>query len=505
MRTVSGRMTALILIGLVQGCAPQPTSRPARQASALAARIDSVASQFFALNASPGMGVIVVQGNDVIYRRGFGAANLEENRPFTPRTQFYIASTTKAFTGLTASLLAQRGVWNLDGPLSRYLPGVRLKTPLSPDSISIRSLLTHTHGIANSGPLPVRLAYTGDLRTSSDRLRALELHSAAPSGRNYSYGNIGYNVAAMAMEAVTGASWQQLLERELFRPLGLRRTSAFVSSAAPNNLAMPYVTTPSGFKRLPYGKSDATMQSAGGLISSLDDLGVWLEAHINAGRVDGKQILPAAVFTEAHRNQVTGPVRARSYLPQIGYGLGWQVSVLGPDTVLTHVGVFPGFSTHVSLLPAAQAGLVVTANEGDIGTPQVELLASAIYDLVRQRSMISQDSLKAIAALYDNRRRQISEDVARRAARSQVLPFPRSSYTGSFVNANWGTMVVEEKGGSLTFRMGEARSDAEVYDATKNQLRIDMLGGADIVTVIMDGQRATALEMSSGVRFGRIP
>jgi len=494
----------LIAGGLTLLAACSATTRPAPVVtpSPVTARLDSAVTSFFGLNGAPGMAVVVVQGDRVIYRRAFGLADVEANRPFTPETPFYIASATKAFTGLAAAILAERGTWNLDAPLSRYLPGIALRSPLSADSISIRSLLSHTHGIANSGPLTTRLAYTGDLRTRDDLRRALGQHGAAQTGRAYAYGNIGYNVAAMAMEEVTGKTWQQLLQQEVLDPAGMTQTSAFPSRFSANALAQPYLTGPAGFTRLRYGKTDENMQSAGGLIATLDDMARWLEANLNDGRVGGRQVFPAAAVQQTHRNQLTGPVRARSYLPQIGYGFGWQVSLLGEDTLLTHGGGFPGFSTNVSLFPARKTGIAIFANEGDLGTPQVEILASVLHDIVRGRPMISVDSLASIRRLFDGRRSQIAADLQRRAARSQVLPLPRSAYTGSFTNAIWGTIRVSLRGDTLECRMGVAQADAEVFDAERNQLRVELLGSADIVTAVVDSGRVMALEIS-GVRFSR--
>jgi CubicO group peptidase (beta-lactamase class C family) len=466
--------------------------------------MDTVATSFFALNGAPGMAVIVVQGDRILYRRAFGKRDIESNRPFTAQTPFYIASGTKSFTGLAAAILDDRGAWDLDSSLTRYLPGIRLRSPLSPDSITIRSLLAHTHGISNSGPLPIRLAYTGDLPTAADRRRALALHAAAQGGRSYAYGNIGYNVAAMAMEEVTRRTWQQILQREVLHPPGMRHTSPFVSDYDASELAQPYQTTPSGFQRLRFGKSNENMQSAGGLITTLDDMGLWLEAHLNSGSIGGKQIFPAAALREVHRNQVTGPIRARSLLPQIGYGFGWQISLLGADTLLTHGGGFPGFSTHMSLFPAARTGIAIFANEGDLGTPQVELLALALYDIVRGKGVISADSLASIRRLFDGRRQQLSADLARRASRSQELPLPRSAYTGGFTNADWGTIRIGLRGDTLEFRMGVSRADAEVFDAARNQFRVELLGSADVITAIVEAGRVTALEIS-GVRFPRDP
>ena len=93
---------------------------------------------------------------------------------------------------------------------------------------------------------------------------------------------------------------------------------------------------------------------------------------------------------------------------------------------------------------------------------------------------------------------------AGRGYRVPILPHPRSANTGSFSHPDWETLHIGLRGDTLEFRMGVARADAEVFDASKNQLRVELLGSADIVTAVLENGRVTALELS-GVRFPRDP
>jgi CubicO group peptidase (beta-lactamase class C family) len=157
-------------------------TRPAAAQSDVTARLDSVMNTLMALDVTPGMGIVVVRDTQIVYMKGFGYADIDAKRPFTPQTEFYIASTTKSFTGLAAALLDKKGTFKLDAPLHQYLPALKLQAPMDADSITIRSLLTHTHGIGG-GPVAIRLAYSGEYKDDAELLRLLEMHSAAKSGR----------------------------------------------------------------------------------------------------------------------------------------------------------------------------------------------------------------------------------------------------------------------------------------------------------------------------------
>ncbi|MCZ6679967.1 MAG: serine hydrolase [Candidatus Poribacteria bacterium] len=153
------RMTAIFVV--LGSLAAVTTVYPKGEIGTMAERLDPFIEKAFALDLTPGMAVAVVQGNDVIYAKGFGYADLETQRRVTPETMFYIASTTKSFTAFAAALLDSRGELDLDKPISQYLPNLRLQLPLSADDITMRDLLTHTHGIENGGPVTFRTAFSG--------------------------------------------------------------------------------------------------------------------------------------------------------------------------------------------------------------------------------------------------------------------------------------------------------------------------------------------------------
>jgi CubicO group peptidase (beta-lactamase class C family) len=460
----------------------------ARVSSADSAAIDSAAARFFALNLAPGMAVVVVRGDEVVYLRGFGHADRETARPVTPETIFYIASTTKAFTGLTAAILDEKGRFELDAPLSKYLPALRLALPLSADSITIRSLLSHTHGIGGDGPVVWRTAYTGEFESNDELLRLLAEHPPASGGRAYAYGNIGYNVAGFTLDVALRRSWKDLLAQEIFTPLGMSSTTAYVSRAPAGQLAMPYSFEGSGFQRLPYGKTDANMQAAGGLVSSARDMARWLEAQLNQGRVDGKQALPRAAVAEAQRLQASTDINQRG-MRQIGYSLGWQMVTRGTDTMYTHGGGFPGFATHVSFLPSQKLGVAVMANEGNLGGPLVDLVASAIYQRLAGGAIPGFNSFEEIESRIAQAKNGVAADRARRAARSQVLPLPIERYAGVFVDPIYGTIDLSVVDGRLYSRAGAAQAPVEVFDAEKSQLRFALTGSGAVVPVeVVDGQ-----------------
>lgn len=126
------------------------------------------------------------------------------------------------------------------------------------------------------------------------------------------------------------------------------------------------------------------MHAAGGIVSTARDMAAWLEIHINGGSLDGRQVFPREAVVESHRPlaRVSGSSRGTQ---NIGYGLGWQIGLLGLDTLLWHGGAFTGYAAHMSFIPEQRLGVVVMANEGTVGRELTDSIAYAIYRLAARR------------------------------------------------------------------------------------------------------------------------
>lgn len=465
---------------------------------------DAFLAKAFALDMAPGMAIAIVKGEDVVYAKGFGWADVAAKRPVTPETQFYIASTTKSFTAFAAALLAHRGQIDLDAPIARYLPKLQLQAPLSADEITLRHLLTMTHGIEDGGPVVFRTAFTG-VYTHDQLVQLLGSYRPAESGRAFHYGNLGYNIAGLAMDAQLGMSWKELLDREIFRPLGMKSTTASMSKTDRQRLALPYAAAPSGFEPIHYAKNDGNMHAAGGHVTTALDLARWIEVHLNRGRYDSRQVFPAEVVAETHRQQVEQD-RKFGAIQRHGWGLGWDLGTYEGDTLVHRFGSFSGFRSHVSFMPERGLGVVVLVNNGTPGSFLADLAAWYAYDRLLEKPGVEAKFaalLEEYRGQVEGMRGKIAEDRARRAARSQALPHPLAAYAGAFENPELGRMEWTVANGALEVSMGAMQSSVEVYDAPANQLRIELTGSGDVVQFAFEGEQSTSL-VWDGQMFTRV-
>jgi CubicO group peptidase (beta-lactamase class C family) len=479
---------------------PGVVSAQSAEDKRMAADIDSMVKRVIALSGTPGLAVAVVRGDHPILVKGYGFADVERRRPVTANTGFYIASTTKAFTALNVALMAERGALSLDAPVSRNLPGVQWGENVHADSIAIRRLLTHTHGIENSGPVVYRTAFTG-VHTNQLLKDMLRHHPASNAGRSYRYTNLGYNIVGIVVDELTKSKWQDVLEKNIFKPLGMSNTSAYVSRFDSAQLAMPYSTEPTGLRRLHYAKGDGNMQAAGGLVSTAADLAKWLEMQINVGRVDSKQIFPARVVAETQRIQTPIESKPGEGPSNIGYTLGWNVSVIDGDTVLHHGGGFSAFRTYIAFGKNSKTGVAIMANEGAIGGRVIDFLTDYVLERGRGAAGVEERFNQRLAQFetqLQKGREGIAADRARRAARPQTLPLPMEAYAGTYENAQIGTMRWTVRDGRLWADLGLLKSIAEVFEGTNHKLRVEMEpGSGDVVEFKVEDGRITGLKFAN--------
>lgn len=118
-----------------------------------------------------------------MHARGFGVADVDARRGVDTETAFYIASTTKAITATAVIALADRGLIDLNAPITAYVPELRFQPPLDADAVTVHDLLTMTHGIRQGlGPVVFRTAFTGDF-THAQLIDALREYVPSPTGR----------------------------------------------------------------------------------------------------------------------------------------------------------------------------------------------------------------------------------------------------------------------------------------------------------------------------------
>jgi CubicO group peptidase (beta-lactamase class C family) len=173
---------------------------------------------------SPGCALGVYKDGRIIYKRGYGIANLNDDVPITPATVFHVASMSKQFTAASILLLAQQGKLSLDDDVHKYIP----ELPDFGERITLRHLLHHTSGLRDQWAL-LELAgwrYSQDLITDDDVMSVVTRQRALnfKPGAKYMYSNTGFTLLAIVVKRVSGMSLREFTSKNIFEPLGMTHT-----------------------------------------------------------------------------------------------------------------------------------------------------------------------------------------------------------------------------------------------------------------------------------------
>ena len=454
---------------------------------------------------APGMAVAVSKGEWVLTARGFGLADANTGRRVSEDTAFYIASSTKALTATAVVLLAGRGEIDLDAPVTRYIPGLAFRDPLDAETVTVERLLTMTHGIRDGGPVVIRTAYTGDF-TPALLVELLAGYGPAKEGNAFDYGNLGYNILGLALDPDDGHGWKEVVRREVLAPLDMASTTARVSTLDPERIAMPHGISPgSGWQRITLDKADANLHAAGGHFTTARDLIRFVAAHASDGRLEGERIFPGGALASTHQ---THAEQERTFGPfeRFGWGYGWDLARWEGRTIVQRFGSFSGYRSHMSFEPESGVGVVVLVNGGEIASPAADLVATYVYDRLLGRDDLEAEYDRRLAELRSDAEeyeKKAAEHLAERAARLALLSRPLADFAGTYANPEMGTMVWQVVADGLEARIGVAGSRAEVYDAAKDQLRIEIGGGVVAAFEFPEGGGPATAITIQGERFER--
>jgi len=307
----------------------------------------------------PGVSLAIVEGGQIVHLRGFGQARPGGETP-TPQTPFFIGSLTKSLTALAVMQLAEAGKVELDAPVQRYLPWFRVADPQASAQITVRHLLNQTSGLPTSAG-EIQMADFDDSPEAAERqARALAtLELTRPVGSKFEYSNANYNLLGLIIEAASGESYADYVQKHIFTPLDMSHSYASQSVAKQNGLAVghrywfaiPFVApnTPVPRGSLP----------AGQLISCSEDVSHYMIALLNGGRYGDAQILSEEGIAEMHRGVAEDIVMGIS----MGrYGMGWFVDESSMTKLVWHSGTTPDFGAFIALLPEQKKGMVLLFN-----------------------------------------------------------------------------------------------------------------------------------------------
>ncbi len=243
-----------------------------------------------------------------------------------------------------------------------------------------------------------------------------------------------------------------------------------------------------GWRGRESSESDCGHCSAGGLLSTAQDLARWLGLQINHGELDGEQIFPRHVIAETHRVHAVTEDRFGRF-GRSGYGLGWYIGEYDGQTILHHFGGFSGFRAHVSFMPGPGIGVAVLANEAGMGMRIADFIAGFAYDWWRSEAGTAPEYLdqqRQLVAGFEEQLARNDADRARRAEREWTVSQDLGAYMGTYVSPLIGTLRVNVDDGVLAAHLGNLHSLSTPFTEPDSIRVIMMPPGGQVVQFELD-------------------
>jgi CubicO group peptidase (beta-lactamase class C family) len=365
-------------------------------------QLDELLNQYLDYGKFNGSVLVADQGK-VMYKKGFGMANMEWDIPNKPNTKHRLGSVTKQFTAMLILQLVAEGKIDLQAPITTYLPDYPKENG---DKITTHHLLTHSSGIPNYTAFPdffaaeSRNPYTPDQFVKKFEDKELEF----TPGEKFNYSNSGYFLLGVLIEKLSGKTYEEMLHEKIFTPLGMHDTGYDNHKDILKNRATGYEKNGTSFINSAY-LDMSIPYAAGSLYSTVEDLYLWDQA-----------LYTTTLLPQKYMDLFFTPYIAAFGNSQYAYGWGVGKEVIGNTTdsitVISHGGGINGFNTNISRSPSNKSLVVLLNNTG--GAPLGEMTRSIIgimhgktYDIPKKSlaydflNVIKSKGIKAGLAYYN--------------------------------------------------------------------------------------------------------
>ena len=310
----------------------------------------------------PGISVAIVKDQQLVWSKGYGFADVAKKVPMDAGTLCSICSISKLFTSVAIMQLWEQGKLRLDDSVSMYLPAFKMQQDFESVPITIRALLTHSAGLPRESKQPY---WTSPYKFPTEKEINDSLgkqHTIYPASTMYQYSNLGMSLLGQIVAKVSGMSYEQYVEANILKPLGLTDTRPFMpENLWGNKLATGY----GGLKRdgtrstMPFFQANGIAAAAGFSSSALDlaKFAQWQLRLLNAG---AKELLKPSTLKEMQRVQWINPDG------NVTWGLGFVLETVDGSKLVGHDGSCPGYRTIVQVEPKSKLGVVVMVNAAGI-------------------------------------------------------------------------------------------------------------------------------------------
>lgn len=335
---------------------------------------------------SAGIAVGIVKDGEIIHSKGYGFKSIDSKDKVNKHTQFAIASNSKAFTTTALAIMVEQGKIGWNDKVVAHIPEFKMYNSYVTENFTIQDLLTHRSGLG-LGAGDLMFIPEGSDFTIKDILTNFQYFDPQSAFRTkYDYDNLLYIVAGEVIARVSGQSWENFVQNNIIKTLGMENTFSSLSSIKDlRNLATPFLIKNGKLESISHFEQTAN-GAAGGLFSTSEDMCQWMLVHLNQGKYGSNS--ENELFTldsqremwRIHNSHVSYP--SEPYNSHFaGYGLGWELTDIQGKMAAYHSGLLPGMASMTILVPDLELGIVVLINTSDeVGNSPVQPIGLTILD-----------------------------------------------------------------------------------------------------------------------------
>jgi len=301
----------------------------------------------------PGLAVGIFLEDELIFKREYGYADLENKLKLNDKHLFRIASHSKLFTATAIMKLYHEEKLSIDDKISKFLPWFTSEKDENIQQMRIRHLLTHSSGMTRDGKTAHWTTYKFP-ELEEIKKQVLEGISFFETSEILKYSNFGYTILGQIIEKVTGLSFHDYIKKEILEPLKMNNTLTDVNEENISRHAIGYKIKFPKKEREPFIHVPANiMHSATGLSSNVEDLIKFYQAHF----LGNDLLFPDYIKREMQRIQFKSK--------KTDWGLGFSIVGMPEIKLIGHGGGYPGFITRSGLIQEEKMILVVLTNSVD--------------------------------------------------------------------------------------------------------------------------------------------
>lgn len=403
----------------------------------------------------PGLATVVVVNGDVVFKNAYGIRDISTQEVVDENTLFSMASTTKAITAIALGILVDQGKISWDDKVTDYIPEFRLSNPLITNEARIRDLLTHNLGISSP---PILWMY--DLSIEELIKKCSLIDQVYPIRGGFVYQNTMYVIASEIISRVSGTDWRVFFKEHILDNLNMNRTITNDSELIHmGNYAAPhYNDYEEGIIKIDCYLSPS-YGAAGGMWSSINDIGNYITFLLNGGAYQGDTIIKQQTLKELFTPQTTSndiynfyPTMELVEPDWVSYGFGWFQHNYRGSKIDYHTGSLEGYVAITGLIHDKNVAVYVFAN-----LDHSELRHAIMYKAFDLYAFDddSRDWNKEVFNFYSEKNKNRIKAIENRNKNriKNTSPLPLHQYSGTYYHNIGGKVKIGVINDSLTINL----------------------------------------------------